>query len=177
MAWFGRGKGSADEVAEAAAADTSRFPTADESMIDDAGMGPLRPRDRRIGANEQARIDAGLAALAAAGVSVDDLDALGAAYDREYAEWHGTRKGKRPDHDLIVEKYAIGIGEHLARTTDLRWRIVTDVFGTDLALADQKEGDFIVVPTNLVAARWMRTEIGWIPGVVRHLIAVRTDAR
>lgn len=52
MAWFGRGKGSADEVAEAAAADTSRFPTADESMIDDAGMGPLRPRDRQIGANE-----------------------------------------------------------------------------------------------------------------------------
>ena len=71
------------------------------------------------------------------------------------------------------ERFAIGVGEFLARHTDLRWRIVTDVFGTDLALADEREGDFVVVPGNLVASRWMRGETGWIPGVVSHLVNVR----
>ena len=76
----------------------------------------------------------------------------------------------------IVEAYAIGIGEYLSRTTDLRWRVVTDVFGTDLAVADQREGDFVVVPHNLVAARWMRGETGWLAGVVGHIVAVRAAA-
>jgi hypothetical protein len=32
-----------------------------------------------------------------------------------------------------------------------------------------------VVPGNLVAARWINGETGWLPGVVRHLVRVRAD--
>jgi hypothetical protein len=51
---------------------------------------------------------------------------------------------------------------------------VTDAFGTDLAVAGGKD-DFVVVPGNLVAARWMNAETGWVPGVVGHLVRVRAD--
>lgn len=65
------------------------------------------------------------------------------------------------------------MGEHLSRHTDLDWRIVTDVFGTDLGLLEGPRGAFMVVPSNLVAGRWMRGETGWIPGVVGHLVSCR----
>lgn len=169
MAWFSRDK------VDAADAPPPERPTleTDDSHIDPSGMGPLRPRERGLGEHERGRIAAALAALAEAGIDVDDLAGLGAAYDTAYAEWSGASKRRREDHDAIVERFAIGVGEFLARHTDLRWRIVTDVFGTDLALADEREGDFVVVPGNLVASRWMRGETGWIPGVVSHLVNVR----
>jgi hypothetical protein len=50
--------------------------------------------------------------------------------------------------------------------------VVTDVFGTDLGLVAAR-ADTVVVPHNLVGARWMRGETGWIPGVVEHLVRIR----
>lgn len=129
---------------------------------------PLTPEARPLGEQERARIHAGLEALAAEGVDVESLQELGDGLDRALATWMAEGGS---DHDVIVERYAVGIGEHLARHTDLSWKIVTDVFGTDLGLAS---GDFVVVPGNLVAARWMRRETGWVPGVVSHLVQVRS---
>lgn len=129
---------------------------------------PLTPETARPGEPERERIAAALAALEVEGVEVDDLRSLGSGLDRALTTWvarHGD------DHDAIVERYAIGIGEHLARRTDLAWSVVTDVFGTDLAVA---AGDFVVVPHNLVAVRWMRRETGWVPQVVSHLVDLRT---
>ncbi|HYQ31988.1 MAG TPA: DUF3806 domain-containing protein, partial [Lapillicoccus sp.] len=103
-----------------------------------------------------------------------DLDALGAAYDEALTTWQAARKGDQEDEREIVERFAIAIGEHLHRSTDLRWSRVTDAFGTDLAVAGGKD-DFVVVPGNLVAARWMNAETGWVPGVVGHLVRVRAD--
>ena len=45
-----------------------------------------------------------------------------------------------PDHAAVVERYAVGIGEYLDRHTDLDWQVVTDVFGTDLALTEGFKG-------------------------------------
>lgn len=47
------------------------------------------------------------------------------------------------------------------------------MFGTDIGLAEGPRSAFIVVPRSLVAARWMRGETGWIPGVLKHLISCR----
>lgn len=129
---------------------------------------PLTPESSRPGEEERARIAAALAGLEAEGVDVDDLASLGAGLDRALASWV-ARQGD--DHDAIVERYAIGIGEHLVRRTDLAWAVVTDVFGTDLGAS---AGDFVVVPHNLVAVRWMRRETGWVPPVVGHLVQLRT---
>lgn len=141
------------------------LPDPGDSRVEDL---PLTPESRRPGEEERARIAAGLTALEAESVDVDDLRSIGEGLDRALATWV-ARSGD--DHDEIVERYAIGIGEHLARRTDLAWAVVTDVFGTDLAVS---AGDFVVVPSNLVAVRWMRRESGWVPGVVGHLVALRS---
>lgn len=175
MGIFRRSKDTDGGHGEREVTGAERFYETDASLVDESGMGPLRPRDRALGERDRERVATALAALSEGGVDVGDLDALGAAYDTTYTEWRAAGKRSREDHDLIVERFAIGLGEHLTRHTDLRWRIVTDVFGTDLAIADRREGDFVVVPGNLVAARWMRGETGWLPGVARHLIAVRAE--
>ncbi|MFK5633487.1 MULTISPECIES: hypothetical protein [unclassified Ornithinimicrobium] len=128
---------------------------------------PLTPESRRIGDEERARIAEALAVLESEGVDVGDLGSIAAGLDRALVDWQ-QRHGD--DHDGIVQRYAIGIGEHLVRTTDLAWSVVTDVFGTDLAVS---AGDFVVVPSNLVAVRWMRRETGWVPRVVGHIVELR----
>lgn len=118
---------------------------------------------------ERDRIDAGLAALRARGVDVDDLAAIGAAYDQAFTE---ARAGRGEGADVVVETFGIAIGEYLARHSAREWAVVTDVFGTDLGLVAAR-ADTVIVPHNLVGARWMRGETGWVPGVVTHLANLR----
>ena len=127
-----------------------------------------RPVSTPLTEGERARIDRGLETLAARGVDVDDLVAIGAAYDCAFTE---IRSGQGDGAAELVELFGIAIGEHLARHSDRRWAVVTDVFGTDLGLVDAG-GDTVIVPHNLVSARWMRGETGWIPGVVGHLVTL-----
>ena len=172
MAWFGRGRDdSAAEVPEVPEAGERTLPDAGDTL--DPGAS-LRPLVDPLGDGERGRITAALESLTAEGVDVDDLDSLSAGLDRAYAAWSGAPEGARPDHAAIVERYAVGIGEHIDRHTDLDWQVVTDVFGTDLSLTEGFKGSFVVVPHNLVAGRWMRGETGWIPAVVGHIVRRRT---
>ncbi len=172
VAWFGRDRRGNDDASPPPAVED---PLADafEGIEDDDGR-TLRPQVAEVTPTEASRIAAAVGELEAAGVDIDDPRSLGAAYDRAYREWEGAPEDSRPDHAVIVDRFALGIGEHLNRHTDLDWQIVTDVFGTDLAVAGGFSGSFSVVPGNLVAARWMRGETGWVPGVVAHLVAIRT---
>lgn len=169
MAWFGRGRD--DDAAPEPEVEERTLPDAGDSLDPNAS---LRPLVEPLGDAERARISAALDGLAADGVDVDDLASLGAGLDRAYAAWAAAPDGDRPDHAAIVERYAIGIGAYLDQHTDLDWQVVTDVFGTDLALTEGYKGSFVVVPHNLVAGRWMRGETGWIPGVVGHIVKRRT---
>lgn len=164
MAWFPRKDKTADEPSRS-------VPAPPPVATDDA---PLRPIIRRPGVEEQQRIATGRRELEAEGVDIDDLAALGAGYDAAMSRWLGVSKRQREGHELIVERYAVGIGEHLARHTDLSWALVTDAFGTDLGLAGGKD-EFVVVPSNLVASRWLNEESGWVPGVVGHLVRLRAS--
>src|SRR6476469_5272164 len=168
MAWFGRGRDDSD----------AEVPEAPERTLPDAGdtLDPgasLRPLVDPLGDDERGRITAALESLTSEGVDVDDLDSLSAGLDRAYAAWSAAPEDDRPDHAAIVERYAVGIGEHIDRHTDLDWQVVTDVFGTDLSLTEGFKGSFVVVPHNLVAGRWMRGETGWIPAVVGHIVRRR----
>lgn len=169
MAWFGRGRD--DSAAEVPEAPERTLPDAGDTL--DPGAS-LRPLVDPLGDGERSRITAALESLTADGVDVDDLDSLSAGLDREYAAWSAAPEDARPDHAAIVERYAVGIGEHIDRHTDLDWQVVTDVFGTDLSLTEGFKGSFVVVPHNLVAGRWMRGETGWIPAVVGHIVRRRT---
>ncbi len=155
-------------------------PASDPTPVDDAGEAgddslasdfTGRPVTAPLGEAERGRIDAALAHAAQAGVDVDDLTSIGAHYDDAYRRWAaGDGAGEGPD--VIVETFATAIGEHLARHSAREWAVVTDVFGTDMGLVAAR-ADTVVVPHNLVGARWMRGETGWIPGVVSHLVRIR----
>lgn len=168
MSWFGRRQ---DDVEAPDPEVVQRpLPEAGDTLDPDAS---IRPHVEPLGEAERARITAAREQLAAAGVDIDDLESLSAGLDREYAVWSSAPEGGRTDHAAVVERYAVGIGEHLDRHTDLDWQVVTDVFGTDLAVTEGFKGSFVVVPHNLVAGRWMRGETGWIPGVVGHIVRRR----
>lgn len=164
MAWFKRKSSDTPEV------DTPGSSTEDAVEVDDLGIPttPVRP----IGDPERHQIHASLEELAAAGIDVDDLSSLSQGLDAAYSEW--TQRGStESDHSVVVRRFTIGVGEHLSRHTDLDWAMVTDVFGTDLGLADGPRGAFVLVPGNIVASRWMRGETQWIPDVVGHLVRRR----
>ena len=131
---------------------------------------PERPTARPLDDDERARIAAALEAADAEGVDVDDLESIGSHYDDAFRRATADPGGLSPD--TVVETYAIAIGEHLARHSAREWAVVTDVFGTDLGLVAAR-ADTVIVPHNLVGARWMRRETGWIPGVVSHLVRIR----
>lgn len=130
------------------------------------------PRVVTLPRPERDRIDAVLDQLAAAGVDVDDLAAIGSAYDAWLTTWLDTKESQRPDHQPMVDQIAVAIGEHLARHTDLEWLLVSDAFGTDVGVGSRRD-DFSVVPMNLVAVRWLNRTTGWVPGVVGHLVNIR----
>ena len=130
-----------------------------------------RPVSEPLGDDERIRIAAALDHAAAEGVDVDDLSSIGSHYDAAYLRW-SDEGGSGEGPDVIVDTYAVAIGEHLARHSAREWAVVTDVFGTDLGLVAAR-ADTVVVPHNLVGARWMRGETGWIPGVVSHLVRIR----
>ena len=171
MAWFGRHRDDADAEVPEPQAPERRLPEAGDTL--DPGAS-LRPLVDPLGDRERGRIAAALESLAVEGVDVDDLDSLSAALDGAYAAWSAAPEDDRPDHAAIVERFAVGIGAHIERHTDLDWQVVTDVFGTDLSLTEGFKGSFVVVPHNLVAGRWMRGETGWIPAVVGHIVRRRT---
>jgi Domain of unknown function (DUF3806) len=168
MSWFGRRQH--DLEAPEPEVEQRSLPDAGDTLDPDAS---IRPHVAPLGDPERARIAAAREQLAADGVDIDDLESLSAGLDREYAAWSSAPEDGRADHAAVVERYAVGIGEHLDRHTDLDWQVVTDVFGTDLAVIEGFKGSFVVVPHNLVAGRWMRGETGWIPAVVGHIVRRR----
>ena len=165
MGLFSRRKG--EVVSDEPEPDVERAGGGDALLSD----GPGRPESRPLTEEDRARIAAGLERAAAEGVDVDDLASIGAHYDEAYRRTlAGSESSDGPD--VVVDTYAIAIGEHLARHSAREWAVVTDVFGTDLGLVAAR-ADTVIVPHNLVGARWMRGETGWIPGVVSHLVRLR----
>jgi hypothetical protein len=137
-------------------------PTPDPEPVGPADDAPLEAiTASRLGPADTARIEAALARLTSDGVDVDDLDALGAAFDAAL---------DREESDLLPV-IAIGVGEHLSRHADLRWAVITDSFGRDLGLEGLRR-DLHVIPESLLTARWMRREKGWLPGAVGHLLDI-----
>lgn len=124
---------------------------------------PTRPSSAPLGAAEEARIAAALAWFGQAGVDVLDAQSLGRAFD--------AALGQSPDDELI-ERFGVGVGEHLRQHTDFVWALVTDIYGTDLGLMGRYD-DTVVVPHTLVGARVLNRECGWIPGVTAHLTRIR----
>jgi hypothetical protein len=173
MGLFSRkGKDDTGEPADSAPTVDDETDDADDALAADFTG---RPVAVPLGDEERARITSALEHATSDGVDVDDLASIGAHYDEAYRRW-ADEGGSGEGPDIVVETYAVAIGEHLVRHSAREWAIVTDVFGTDLGLVAAR-ADTVVVPHNLVGARWMRGETGWVPGVVSHLVSIRPRSR
>ena len=136
---------------------------------------PLRPTGRPLTPEHKATLERSLEELAAAGIDTGDLAAISAAHDDASAEWHRLPGRTQAATPPPTDRFAVAIGEYLCRATDLGWATVVDPLGTDLGLIAERD-DFAVIPGNLVTSRWLNGELGWIPGVIGHVVRVRSDA-
>lgn len=118
------------------------------------GAAPLNAAEQRWVAEE-------LTALADAGVDVSDARALGEHHAGQWRRWSAVGG----DANRVVNRTAIGVGEHLVRRCGLVWVVVTDDLGTDLAVLGQP-GDLLVHPIFLVAKRWDAEQHGRLADVV-----------
>lgn len=153
MSWF-RKRAEPDPAPGGgdAASAASPSPTgADEVPAETIGTSALPPEER-------ASIEASLARLEAAGVDLSDPRSLSAATDAGQVEREAA----------VAQDLAVGLGEYLVRTAGYRWVLVSDSFGVDRGV-ENRRGTRTVVPRDLIAARWMRGETGWLPGVLGHL--------
>jgi hypothetical protein len=93
------------------------------------------------------------------GASSDPLElpALDESYGAWFDDWSRQPEGERDDPNVFINAYGIAFGQHLVDTLDLRWAIVTDEHGTEIAVHGQP-GDVLVFPPNLVAKRFERGE-------------------
>ena len=159
------------------AVDTEPDASADLPDPDNALASDLtgRPVARPIDDDDRVRIASALDRATAQGVDIDDLESIGAHYDAAYRQ-SVADPGHSEGPDVVVDTFAMAIGEHLARHSAREWAVVTDVFGTDLGLVAAR-AETVIVPHNLVGARWMRGETGWVPGVVEHLVRMRPRSR
>ncbi len=167
MAWFSKKNSDGSETR----ADVPPL-GADDSLVSEGHTG--RPVSRPLEPAERARIEAASERLSELGVDIDDLAGVSAAYDAAFSGWQADPGSV--DSGEIVELFGVAIGEHLARHSARQWAVVTDVFGTDLGLVAAR-AETVIVPHNIVSARWMRHERGWIPGVVSHLVQLQTRQR
>ena len=167
MGWFSKGDRREPDSAAAPAADGAA-----DGMPDDDAL-PGRPRWRALSEEQRAALDTDLAALRAADVDVTDLPALGSALDAAMAAWYAVKERDREDYAAVTHRWGVALGAFLESATDLRWGMVTDVYGTDLGLMGS-EDDMVIVPQNLVSARWLNHQTGWVPGVLGHIVRLRT---
>jgi hypothetical protein len=166
---------SKDVAAEAEADASADGPDVPDGGDVLAGDFAARPVANPLSEDDRRRISEGVDRAVAAGADIDDIESIGAHYDAAYRAFEADPAGAAGP-DVIVDTYAMAIGEHLTRHSAREWAVVTDVFGTDLGLVAAR-ADTVIVPHNLVGARWMRGETGWVPGVVSHLVRMRPRAR
>jgi Domain of unknown function (DUF3806) len=85
--------------------------------------------------------------------------ALDAAFAAWFGQWHvGSAEGDDPN--VFINAFGIAFGQRLIDDLALRWAVVTDADGTELAVHGQP-GDLLVFPANAVAKRFTAGETGF----------------
>ncbi len=78
----------------------------------------------------------------------DDLPSL------EQLDDLAERRMAEPENAAIaIDVIAVAVGEHIRRGSKLTWKVVTDDYGTAIALY-RSVGHIVVVPQSIVAKRW-----------------------
>jgi len=86
------------------------------------------------------------------------LDAL----DKAFKSWLASNPAPEMANG-VVNAVGIAFGDSLVRSGAFRWVIVSDEYGTDLAVrALPGQGDVLVFPADFVTKRWERHEADFL---------------
>ena len=96
------------------------------------------------------------------------LDEVFAAWLRE---WTATPGEERDDPNAYINAVGLAFGQSLVDALGLEWAVVTDEYGTEIAVRGQP-GDLLVFPTNLVAKRFESGETHFL-AEIQAGVAVR----
>ena len=92
------------------------------------------------------------------------------ALDRAFAAWIASGPSETALVNAIVNYVGIGFGQALVDGLGLKWVIVTDEHGPDLAVHGfPEQGDILVYPANFVAKRWERRETNFLEVAYRQI--------
>jgi hypothetical protein len=78
------------------------------------------------------------------------------ALDVAFGSWMSDRD-KVVDPNSMINAFGIGFGQHLVDNLSLRWAVVSDAQGTEMAVHGQP-GDILIFPANFVAKRFTAGE-------------------
>lgn len=130
----------------------------------------MEPQISELTANEVGWLDQLLGGLRAAGVNPVDVTALGEYCDREYAAHAAKSPAGNADPNLTINRVGAGFGEHLRSRLPFRWVVVTDQWGTDLAITLQP-GNVILTPMTMIGKRWSEGTTGFLPSLAEGVVA------
>ncbi len=120
-----------------------------------ARMDAIDPDDQLVvapDAGQQRWIAEQLAVLRDVGVA-PDLNALEECFAEQHAEWWSAPEQDRRDPAAAIAAVGVGWGQALVDAVGLRWAIVHDRTGTDLAVVDEA-GAVVLYPVGAIAKRW-----------------------
>lgn len=72
--------------------------------------------------------------------------------DSTWLAWQRDQSPSKPDANSVVNGLGIAFGKHLAAALQLDWSIVTDEYGTDLAVFGEP-GAVTFFPASMIAKR------------------------
>ena len=99
-----------------------------------------------------------------------------AALDAAFATWLSQHDPQQEDPNPFINAFGIGFGQYLADHLDLKWAVVNDDAGTELAVHGQP-GDILIFPTNFVAKRYATRETGFFGRLYAQMETDITDVR
>lgn len=80
--------------------------------------------------------------------------------DQVYRAWLAAHQRGVEDPNPMINAFGIAFGQLFVNVLGLEWKVVTDQYGTEIAVHGQP-GDVVVFPTNLVAKRYEKNEAGF----------------
>ena len=104
-------------------------------------------------------LDQLLATAAEQGIDTD-VDRLAAFFEEYRSEWFAMPEAERPDPNPLITVCGAAMGRLLADELRLRWVVLHDDLGTDLALVDidPQPMQATFFPLELVGRRWTDDE-------------------
>lgn len=93
-----------------------------------------------------------------------------AALDRLWLVVGDSLRASGGDPNPLINAVGLAVGQHLVARRRMEWAVVTDEYGTDMAVRCKTSGAQ-VFPANLVAKRWPRGSAPFVEATVTALEA------